>query len=233
MLTDWPFEDLNSMMDVTQKYSGRGSYWEPIVPILSSFMQNYTTLDRHFCFPGSHLSKYAAPNNCSLSWMTMIVNAGERALAIANIHKRLSYQFVLKCYRSANVCRGINMRDAEVGLNTIGLVSEEEANRVLEDGGDICDIPMYHRFFFEVRKPEGPNRGGLMNLVKDNDPVLVLLALDLAPLRFVKDMREEESWIRGTVQHPSLYALLIGYNTTSDNAIGSSKATLLLAKLPI
>ena len=79
MLTDWPFEDLNSMMDVTQKYSGRGSYWEPIVPILSSFMQNYTTLNRHFCFPGSHLSKYAAPNNCSLSWMTMIINAGERA----------------------------------------------------------------------------------------------------------------------------------------------------------
>ena len=50
MLTDWPFEDLNSMKDVTQKYSGRGSYWEPIAPILSSFMQNYTTLDRHSVF---------------------------------------------------------------------------------------------------------------------------------------------------------------------------------------
>ena len=208
------------MMDVTPKFNGRGSYWEPIVPVFGSFMQNYTTLNRHFCSPGSYLAKYAAPNNCSLSWMTMIINAGERALAIAGIRERLSYKFVLKCYSAVDVCRGISMHDAFVYVNTIGLVSEEEASHVLEDGGNICDIPMYHRFFFEIRKPEGPNRGGLMNLVKDNDPVLVLLALDLAPLRFVKDMREEESWIRGTVQHPSLYALLIGYNATSDITSG-------------
>ena len=120
ILTDWPFDDIYTMMDVTPKFNGRGSYWEPIVPVFGSFMQNYTTLNRHFCSPGSYLAKYAAPNNCSLSWMTMIINAGERALAIAGIRERLSYKFVLKCYSAVDVCRGISMHDAFVYVNTIG-----------------------------------------------------------------------------------------------------------------
>ena len=180
----------------------------------------FTTMDRDFCSEDAELREYAKPNNCSLSWVTMIVNAGERALAMIGGSEKLSAAFVKKCYAEGDACNGLGMADIAEGLKKIGLVSEREANRVLEEGGDLCSIPQSKRFTFKVLKAEGPNRGGLMNLIGEGNPVLTLLSINLNRLRFVKDMREEDVTLSGTVYEPSLYGLVTGYVKTTEEVDG-------------
>ena len=82
MLADFSEDDLDEVMDVKEKHSGRGSYYEPIEATEDAVEPAFSTMDRDFCSEDPELREYAKPNNCSLSWGTMIVNAGERALAM-------------------------------------------------------------------------------------------------------------------------------------------------------
>ena len=220
MLTDFSEDDLTGVMDVKQKHSGRGSYYEPIEAKEEAVEPAFTTMDRDFCSEDAELREYAKPNNCSLSWVTMIVNAGERALAMIGGSEKLSAAFVKKCYTRGDACNGLGMADIAEGLKKIGLVSEREANRVLEERGDLCSIPQSKHFTFKVLKAEGPNRGGLMNLIGEGNPVLTLLSINLNRLRFVKDMREEDVTLSGTVYEPSLYGLVTGYVKTTEEVDG-------------
>ena len=220
MLSDFSEDDLTGVMDVKQKHSGRGSYYEPIEAKEEAVEPAFTTMDRDFCSEDAELREYAKPNNCSLSWVTMIVNAGERALAMIGGSEKLSAAFVKKCYAEGDACNGLGMADIAEGLKKIGLVSEREANRVLEEGGDLCSIPQSKHFTFKVLKAEGPNRGGLMNLIGEGNPVLTLLSINLNRLRFVKDMREEDVTLSGTVYEPSLYGLVTGYVKTTEEVDG-------------
>ena len=97
MLTDFSDEDLDGMMNVTQKHSGRGAYY-PYVPVEQDAVDPvFTTMERDFCPEGSSFREYAQPNNCSLSWVTMIINAGERAMAMIGGTEKLSAEFVKEC----------------------------------------------------------------------------------------------------------------------------------------
>ncbi|KAK8827356.1 hypothetical protein WA556_000981, partial [Blastocystis sp. ATCC 50177/Nand II] len=220
MLTDFSEDDLTGVMDVKQKHSGRGSYYEPIEAKEDAVEPAFTTMNRDFCSEDAELREYAKPNNCSLSWVTMIVNAGERALAMIGGSEKLSAAFVKQCYTKGDACNGLGMAEIAEGLKKIGLVSEREANRVLEERGDLCSIPQSKRFTFKVLKAEGPNRGGLMNLIGEGNPVLTLLSINLNRLRFVKDMREEDVTLSGTVYEPSLYGLVTGYVKTTEEVDG-------------
>ena len=220
MLSDFSEEDLTGVMDVKQKHSGRGSYYDEIEAKEDAVEPAFTTMDRDFCSEDAELREYAKPNNCSLSWVTMIVNAGERALAMIGGSEKLSAAFVKKCYTRGDACNGLGMAEIAEGLKKIGLVSEREANRVLEEGGDLCSIPQSKHFTFKVLKAEGPNRGGLMNLIGEGNPVLTLLSINLNRLRFVKDMREEDVTLSGTVYEPSLYGLVTGYVKTTEEVDG-------------
>jgi len=220
MLSDFSEDDLDGVMDVKQKHSGRGSYYEPIEAKEEAVEPAFTTMDRDFCSEDAELREYAKPNNCSLSWVTMIVNAGERALAMIGGSEKLSAAFVKECYAEGDACNGLGMAEIAEGLKKIGLVSEREANRVLEERGDLCSIPQSKRFTFKVLKAEGPNRGGLMNLIGEGNPVLTLLSINLNRLRFVKDMREEDVTLSGTVYEPSLYGLVTGYVKTTEEVDG-------------
>ncbi|KAK8830747.1 hypothetical protein WA577_004474, partial [Blastocystis sp. JDR] len=220
MLSDFSEDDLDGVMDVKQKHSGRGSYYEPIEAKEEAVEPAFTTMDRDFCSEDAELREYAKPNNCSLSWVTMIVNAGERALAMIGGSEKLSASFVMECYAKGDACRGLGMAEIAEGLKKIGLVTEREANRVLEEGGDLCSIPQSKHFTFKVLKAEGPNRGGLMNLIGEGNPVLTLLSINLNRLRFVKDMREEDVTLSGTVYEPSLYGLVTGYVKTTEEVDG-------------
>ena len=220
MLTDFSEDDLTGVMDVEQKHSRRGSYYEPIEAKEEAMEPAFTTMDRDFCSEDAELREYAKPNDCSLSWVTMIVNAGERALAMIGGSEKLSAAFVKKCYTRGDACNGLGMAEIAEGLKKIGLVSEREANRVLEERGDLCSIPQSKRFTFKVLKAEGPNRGGLMNLIGEGNPVLTLLSINLNRLRFVKDMREEDVTLSGTVYEPSLYGLVTGYVKTTEEVDG-------------
>ncbi|OAO15907.1 hypothetical protein AV274_2384, partial [Blastocystis sp. ATCC 50177/Nand II] len=179
MLMDFSKNNLDGIMDMEQKHSRRGSYYEPIEAKEEAVEPAFTTMDRDFCSEDAELRAYAKPNNCSLSWVTMIVNAGERALAMIGGSEKLSAAFVKKCYAEGDACNGLGMADIAEELKKIGLVTEREANRVLEEGGNLCSIPQSKRFTFKVLKAEGPNRGGLMNLIGEGNPVLTLLSIDL------------------------------------------------------
>ena len=111
MLSDFSEDDLDEVMDVEQKHSGRGSYYEPIEAKEEAVEPAFTTMDRDFCSEDAELREYAKPNNCSLSWVTMIVNAGERALAMIGGSEKLSAAFVKKCYAKGDVCNGLGMAD--------------------------------------------------------------------------------------------------------------------------
>ena len=219
MLTDFKAKDLTNMSDVEQKHTGKGSYYDPITPFADAVTPDYSFRARDFCFADPFLAQSAASSSCSLSWITMIVNAGERALALKGIDEKLSAEFVRKCYTKRDICRGLTMNEIYVNLNRVGLASE---SRVASETGDICSIPKSEVYHFSTFRPEGPNRGGLMNLVKEGNPVLSLLSIDLLRLRYVKDMRDEgeDVTLSGTVYQPSFYAIVTGYKKTTSEEDG-------------
>ena len=177
-------------------------------------------MEREYCSNHPSLSQYAVSSNCSLSWVTMIVNAGERVLAQMGINERLSVDFVLQCYNRSDICEGMTMNEIATRLRQIGLVREEDAKHAMDEGESVCSIPLSQHYRFDVQKPEGYNRGGLMNLVSAGNPVLVAISMDLLQLRFVKDMREEEEVLRRSVYQPSIYGLVTGYVKTTDEVTG-------------
>ena len=220
ILTDFSKRDLQGLHDVQQKHSGRGSYYEKIVPDVDHIEPVYSTMEREYCSNHPSLSQYAVSSNCSLSWMTMIVNAGERVLSQMGINERLSVDFVLQCYNRSDICEGMTMNEIATRLRQIGLVREEDAKHAMDEGESVCSIPLSQHYRFDVQKPEGYNRGGLMNLVSAGNPVLVAISMDLLQLRFVKDMREEEEVLRRSVYEPSIYGLVTGYVKTTDEVTG-------------
>ncbi|KAK8832504.1 hypothetical protein WA577_002977 [Blastocystis sp. JDR] len=220
ILTDFSKRDLQGLHDVQQKHSGRGSYYEEIVPDVDHIEPVYSTMEREYCSNHPSLSQYAVSSNCSLSWVTMIVNAGERVLAQMGINERLSVDFVLQCYNRSDICEGMTMNEIATRLRQIGLVREEDAKHAMDEGESVCSIPLSQHYRFDVQKPEGYNRGGLMNLVSAGNPVLVAISMDLLQLRFVKDMREEEEVLRRSVYQPSIYGLVTGYVKTTDEVTG-------------
>ena len=220
ILTDFSKRDLQGLHDVQQKHSGRGSYYEKIVPDVDHIEPVYSTMEREYCSNHPSLSQYAVSSNCSLSWMTMIVIAGERVLAQMGINERLSVDFVLQCYNRSGICEGMTMNEIATRLRQIGLVREEDAKHAMDEGESVCSIPLSQHYRFDVQKPEGYNRGGLMNLVSAGNPVLVAISMDLLQLRFVKDMREEEEVLRRSVYQPSIYGLVTGYVKTTDEVDG-------------
>ena len=220
ILTDFSKRDLQGLHDVQQKHSGRGSYYEKIVPDVDHIEPVYSTMEREYCSNHPSLSQYAVSSNCSLSWVTMIVNAGERVLAQMGINERLSVDFVLQCYNRSDICEGMTMNEIATRLRQIGLVREEDAKHAMDEGESVCSIPLSQHYRFDVQKPEGYNRGGLMNLVSAGNPVLVAISMDLLQLRFVKDMREEEEVLRRSVYQPSIYGLVTGYVKTTEEVDG-------------
>ena len=220
ILTDFNKRDLQGLHDVQQKHSGRGSYYEEIVPDVDHIEPVYSTMEREYCSNHPSLSQYAVSSNCSLSWVTMIVNAGERVLSQMGINERLSVDFVLQCYNRSDICEGMTMNEIATRLRQIGLVREEDAKHAMDEGESVCSIPLSQHYRFDVQKPEGYNRGGLMNLVSAGNPVLVAISMDLLQLRFVKDMREEEEVLRRSVYEPSIYGLVTGYVKTTDEVNG-------------
>ena len=65
MLTDFSDDDLNGMMNVTQKHSGRGAYY-PYVPVERDAVEPvFTMMERDFCSEDAELREYVQPSNCS------------------------------------------------------------------------------------------------------------------------------------------------------------------------
>ena len=210
ILADFEDTDLEAMMDLTIKYSGLGSYYDPIEIAQHEYYQ--PILSREFCTEDHpSLIPYATTHNCSISWATATIAAAELALHRRGIEEKLSLEYLLECFEGEieeDSCEGVSMSDLQEFLMTVGLMSEKEVNRV---GEEMCSSLSASRFVFEIEKPEALNRGGLMNLVSSGAPTLSLMALNLLRLRYADSMNTTSIPFNGQSSQPSVYGVVTGY----------------------
>ena len=127
ILSDFKDEDLETMMDLGVKYSGEGSYAEPV-----SYSERYSNdfvTGRDLC-DEAVARDYSVSNPHSTSWASALVLAAEAALSKEGHVVPLSLTYVLKCLPKYQ----------EVGLNDVsptdimefvierGLMSKEAAS---------------------------------------------------------------------------------------------------------
>ena len=152
------------------------------------------------------LVEYNSPEKkCSTSWVSATIELAEIALD----HKvRLSARQLLECLpkdEGINGCEGVNMKVLREYLSETGLMSENSFK-------DCESVDPHLTYRFSSISPEVPTGSGLMNLMFDEkNPVLVLVALSLDKLRFVKDMSNMDAGYRCGSYQPSVYGLLTGY----------------------
>ena len=216
ILADYKTSDILKMMDLKIKYLGVGSYYEPLDVDIHEYYQ--PVLQRDFC-NADHpkLLKYAQSQTCAVSWATATISAAEIALHNQGIDEKLSLEYLLTCYEQEmgeDTCDGVWMRDLREFVQTTGLMSEEEAKRL---GDNMCSSTYAKRYHFEVVKPEGWNRGGLMNLVSSGAATISLMALNLLRVRYTNTMNKTDEWFNGKYSQPSVYGVVTGYDDDHEN----------------
>ena len=203
-LLDWSDEELDSLGNISTKYSGNPNYNDEIEPYEDDYIDRRFTVNKRD-YP--ELSKYNNPKEkCSTSWATAAIELAEAALD----HKvHLSVRQLFNCLperEMINGCEGVHPKVLMEYLMEVGLVEDEE----FQGCDSLKDVKHY---YFSPIQPESPNAGGLMNLIaEENRPVFVMVAIDLKKLRFVKDMSNVREGVKCADYQPSLYGLVTGYH---------------------
>ena len=210
ILSDFKDEDLETMMDLGVKYSGEGSYAEPV-----SYSERYSNdfvTGRDLC-DEAVARDYSVSNPHSTSWASALVLAAEAALSKEGHVVPLSLTYVLKCLPKYQ----------EVGLNDVsptdimefvierGLMSKEAAS-LFDNDEDLCSADT-SKYYFDVTKNDIPNKSGLMTFIAEGDPVIVLMAMDLIRLKTVNDVTGNDIYT-GATDQPSLYGVMKEYDET-------------------
>ena len=199
-LLDWNRDELEELGSLSVRYSGVSSSYEVIDVKEKECSIRKSSRE----FP--ELAEYNSPEKkCATSWISATIELAEIALD----HKvRLSSRQLLECLpkdEDIDGCDGVNMRTLSHYLSETGLMSEND----FKDCKSINPLYTYH--FISI-SPEVPTGSGLMNLMSDEKkPVLVLVALSLDKLRFVKDMSNMDEGYKSGGYQPSVYGLLTGY----------------------
>ena len=206
---------LEEMMDTTTKYTGVGSYCDPVDP--NEPVYSYD-LDPRIPNSEDHptLIQYASNHNCSISWATATIAAAEQALRNEGITDPLSLEYLLSCYEEEmeeDICSGVLMTDLQYFIANNGLISESEALRLKDS--NMCTDPSAVKYKFTTHRPTSANRGGLMNLIAESNPTIALMSLNLNRLRFTASMTEEDRPYEGAYHDPSIYGVVTGYNETA------------------
>ena len=205
ILSDFKPSDLEQMMNLGVKYSGLGSYYEPVEIVKESFVQDYATRD--LC---CSLTEYSTSHAISTSWATATIAAAEAALHAAGREDLLSVSFLLKCLPELYEIRpnDVSSNDIIQFVKEYGLMSLSMAIHLKEE--ELCTSSVF-TYKFDFSRPEVPNKSGLMNLVAEGDPVVVLMALDLLRLSAVTNVDGDQIFTGATYQ-PSVYGVLYGYD---------------------
>ena len=208
ILSDFKDEDLETMMDLGVKYSGEGSYAEPVS--FTEHSLNDYVVGRDLC-DDDVAKEYSVSNSHSTSWASALVLAAEAALRKGGYDVSLSLSYVIKCLPKYQ----------EVGMNDVsptdilefvierGLMSKETASSYDNDD-DLCSADD-SKYYFDVTKNDVPNMSGLMSFVAEGDPVIVLIALDFIRLKTVNDVTGNDIYT-GATDQPSLYGVMRGYD---------------------
>lgn len=205
-------------MDLSTKYTGVGSYHDPIDANepMYSYNLNPRVLNKE---DHPTLIQYASNHNCAISWATATIAAAEQALLNEGIHDPLSLEYLLQCYveeMEEDICSGVLMTDLQYFISKNGLISESEALRLKDS--NMCTDPSAVSYKFTTRRPTSANRGGLMNLIAESNPTIALMSLDLKRLRYTASMNEANRPYEGAYHDPSIYGVLTGYNETFSDS---------------
>ena len=180
---------------------------------------------REYCTGGNleHavLSKFSQSEYAnSTSWATAIVTAAEAAVnkdGSKNVH--LSVVHLLYCLPAAS---GVGFSDVRFNdifsfLSEKGLVEVDEAEQFINEDGSfdishMCNTAEYTKTYkFSTISSEAPNRGGLINLLHEGNPVVALMAINLESFRLVTGTGRVVPY-KGAYDEPTLFGVVRGYN---------------------
>ena len=219
-LLDWSNAELEQLSSLTAEYHGNAPYYEPVEVSKLEF-----SLERSSrVYPESFVKEYSRKESiCSTSWATSIVEVAEAAV---DNQFEFSVDQLMQCmpayFDMESGCRGFEPKMIMTYLKEVGLVRKD-------DFVDCASLNQKAKFTFAHVLPEAPNKSGLMNLVAEGKPVFVMMALDLAKLRFVKDNRAYEPLKSGATQ-PTMYGIVSGYNANGESPYWEIVSHLLPAE---
>ena len=194
-------------MDIGTKYSSKGSYADPVD--IKSEAVTVEIQPRSFCDGFEDYSKSSA---IATSWATAVITAAESAYRKQTGNDiKFSLKHLLTCLPRSCDMEPNNVTNFDIirFVTEEGLISEE--SELLLEGNDICGKNVPERYHFQVTQIDVPNMSGLKNLVAEENPVIVLLALDLLRLRVTNNVVGDYIYT-GAAYDPSLYGVVLGYD---------------------
>ena len=207
VLSDFDDEDLTGLMDIGTKYSGLGSDAGAVTPTQESFSAVITT--RNFC---AGFEDYSKSNATATSWATAVITAAESAYSKEGRKSiKFSLKHLLTCLPLSSGLEPNKLTNYDIYrfITESGLMKEDDAN--LLDSDNLCTDDVFPKYHFQVTQIDVPNKGGLMNMVAEGDPVVTLLALDLLRLRVTNDVTGDYIYT-GAAYDPTLYGVIQGYD---------------------
>ena len=207
ILSDFDDEDLKGLMEIGTKYSGLGSDTDAVTPTQDSFSAEITTRD--LC---EGFEDYSKSNATSTSWATAIITAAESAYSKEGRKNiKFSLKHLLTCLPLSSGLEPNKLTNSDIYrfITDTGLMREDDAN--LLDSDNLCTDDVFPKYHFQVTQIDAPNKGGLMNLVAEGNPVVTLLALDLLRLRVTNDVTGDYIYT-GAAYEPTLYGVIQGYD---------------------
>ena len=120
---DWTDDELESLGEIDVHYSGIVSNYDEIEP--TSFNQKYTFEEPDIC--SENYTKYSAPNSCSTSWATTIIQMVNELYKDTGI--RFSLDQLLQCLPARygfDNCVGVHPKDIVTYLLEFGLLTEKD-----------------------------------------------------------------------------------------------------------
>ena len=207
ILSDFDDEDLKGLMDIGTKYSGLGSDTDDVTPTQETFSAELSTRD--LC---EGFEDYSKSNATSTSWATAIITAAESAYfkeGRKNIMFSLKHLLTCLPLSSGLEPNKLTNYDIDRFITETGLMKEDDANFL--DNDNLCTEDVFPKYHFQVAQIDAPNKGGLMNLVAEGNPVVTLLALDLFRLRVTNDVTGDYIYT-GAAYEPTLYGVIQGYD---------------------
>ena len=205
---DWSDEELSQLGQLSYQFSGVQSYYLPVdYPQETEFTLSREPRE----FKDEGLLMYGRKSKpCSTSWATAIVEVAEAAV---DKQYTFSVEQLLQClpieFDIDDVCSGVEPKTIISYLNEIGLVQKKHFIG--------CDaIKDQITIKFESKIPVVPNKSGLMQLVVEQKPVFVMLALNLPKLRFTRDEIVSEEPMRAGHDQPTMYGIVSGYQADGD-----------------
>ena len=227
-LSDFFEEEVEELFSIAPEYSGEATLCETVYDELESEVSlEIPTRDLK-----DALTDVAGPEkkNCTTSWATQAIRVAEYAYQKkgyegATFSVRYLYQCMTAEYggEGDDGCNGFINNDIYSFIEDHGLMTEEKANELIEEGKNLCDPENEaDNIKFHADKLTCSNKYTLMKELSDEKPMVVLLALDGNRARHIRDISaEDDAPYTGAYDQPTTWAIVTGYKQGEDGQEGT------------